>query len=505
MKYCKKCGMLLEDTHVHCIRCGADVTKAENVSMYPIEVMETIEEENERKKASGKIVAMIIGLVAVLTVLVILFLNGIGGGAIPSKKPEEKKPDESVETVATEQEEVAEEPESTVESVPEAEATPAPSDRKVKDDKGRYYDFVEEKDDAGNVIFTAVLPEDLTEREMYRDYEGYSSRYPFSINYTASTKENDVRFTYLSPRQLWYKISEKGKSRSDEMDMTNYMTYFKYDGPKSYLDPLLARSYSGAKIELKNETDVSEQMTAKLEELAKARDNELLSKTGDYAHIGEGTTYAFMDSEFSAKMYEYEITLKDKNVLLCKYVVPSMAHHVTYANSDSNDMGDLTEWYNFAIICFETGNDIEYEDYEDAFDLFVANALPTDLFMYINESYGKEIEKAVAAEEEPEPLDAARLKKYGSEFSSSTKIDDFDSKVMDILRSAGKQAFKGQNVTIYSSDDDKVAFYDSAKQKVFLSTDEKEYPGDSFEELKAAAGSDQPADTQEDTEENTQD
>ena len=27
MKYCKKCGTLLEDTHENCIRCGADVTR----------------------------------------------------------------------------------------------------------------------------------------------------------------------------------------------------------------------------------------------------------------------------------------------------------------------------------------------------------------------------------------------------------------------------------------------------------------------------------------------
>ena len=53
MKYCKNCGMLLEDTHEHCIRCGVDVTVPENVSMYPIEVMETIEEEKERKKHGG--------------------------------------------------------------------------------------------------------------------------------------------------------------------------------------------------------------------------------------------------------------------------------------------------------------------------------------------------------------------------------------------------------------------------------------------------------------------
>ncbi len=484
--------MLLEDTHVHCIRCGADVTLAENVSLYPIEVMETIEEENQRKKASGKIVAMIIGLVAVLTVLVILFLNGLGGKMAQAPAPQsQNNPADTADTADTlvaEETTVSEsatETEPADEVIQEATPTPEPSNRAVKDDKGRYYDYVEEKDDEGNVIFTAIVPEDLTERELYKDYEVYSDRYPFTINFTASTKENDVRFTYLSPRKLWYKISEKGKSRSDEMDITNYMTYFKYDGPKSYLEPLLARSYAGAKIELKNETDVSEKMTAKLEELAKARDKELLGKTGDYAHIGENTTYAFMDSEFSAKMYEYEITLKDKNVLLCKYFIPSMAHHVTYANSDTNDMGDLTEWYNFAIICLETGNDIEYEDYEEAFDLFVENALPTDLFMYIGESYSKEIEKAVAAGEEPKPLDSALLKKYGSEYKPDTKLDDFDTKVLGVLRSAGAKEFKGDGTAVYTSEDDKVAFIDRQKGKVFLSTKEDEYPGDSFEELKS--------------------
>ena len=76
MKYCRKCGMLLEDTHVNCIRCGADVTLEENVSMYPIEVMETIEEENKRKKATGKIIAMLIALVVVLVGLVLFFLYG---------------------------------------------------------------------------------------------------------------------------------------------------------------------------------------------------------------------------------------------------------------------------------------------------------------------------------------------------------------------------------------------------------------------------------------------
>ena len=47
MKYCKNCGMLLEDTHEHCIACGTDVTKAENVSKYPPGVQETIESQKK--------------------------------------------------------------------------------------------------------------------------------------------------------------------------------------------------------------------------------------------------------------------------------------------------------------------------------------------------------------------------------------------------------------------------------------------------------------------------
>ena len=50
MKYCRNCGTLLEDTHEHCIRCGIDVTIPENVSMYPIEVMETLEKEGYKPR-----------------------------------------------------------------------------------------------------------------------------------------------------------------------------------------------------------------------------------------------------------------------------------------------------------------------------------------------------------------------------------------------------------------------------------------------------------------------
>ena len=485
MKYCKKCGTLLEDTHVNCIRCGADVTIAENVSMYPIEVMKTIEEENQRKKASGKLVAMIIGLVIVLTGLILFFLYGMKGKNLNA-------PSDTLDTVSTEsadgapaeQTEPVEEVTPAEEPAEEPEPTPAASGRKVKDSKGVYYEYVTQADDAGNTIFTALIPEELSVRDFYKDYEGCCDRYPFTVNFTASTQENDVRFTYLSPRRLWYKVSSKGKTRSDERDITHYRSYCKYEDAKSYLEPLLTKSYPGAKLALKEEYDVSDKTTSMLEEFAKAQNEVLFGDIGDYGYIGENTSYAPMDYESSAKVYKYEITLPDKNMLFCKYYIPSMAHHLTYSNSEENDMGDLTEWYNFAIVCFETGNEDDYDDYEEAFDLFVANALPTDLFMYINESYSKEIVKAVSEEAEPEPLSESLLKKYGSEFTPTTKTDDFDTKVVEILRSPGAACFKGSDISVYTSDKIKVGFFDKDKNRVFLSAEESQYPGDTFEELK---------------------
>ncbi len=552
MKYCRNCGTLLEDTHEHCIRCGIDVTDPDNVSMYPIEVMETLEKENQQKKASGKIVAMIIGLVVVLVALVLVFLYALGGNV---KKPSEAKPEkETVEAAADEAaaaDTLAADETAAAEEVPqeepeEEEAPAKPSDRKVKDDKGKYYDYVVEKDDAGNEVFTALLPEDLTEREFYKDYEGYSDRYPFMVNFTAATKENDVRFTYLSPRKLWYKLSETGKGRTNESDITHFMTYFAYEGPRSYLDALLSQSYPGVKLELTNEYDVNEVVPQKLTELAKAKNKELFGDIGDYAYIGKNTTYANMDYECSAKIYEYEITLKDKDMLFCRYYVPSMAHNLTYANADNNDRGNITEWYNFAIICFETGNEDNFDDYEEDFNMFIANALPTNMFMYINESYSEDIRKFAKAQEEAieasieaaskayddeeeeesaeedtksksksstddkkdekkddkkddkkedkkddnknsgdlEALDKNKLGEIAKGYKSDTKLDDFDSSVMDILRSAGGSAFSGDGVSVYGSDKAKVAFFNKDKNKVFISPGEDEYPGDDYSELK---------------------
>jgi hypothetical protein len=279
------------------------------------------------------------------------------------------------------------------------------------------------------------------------------------------------------------------------MDMTNYMTYFKYDGDKSYLEPLLKQSYPGAKFEIVNEYDVSKKAVSKIEELAKTKNKELFGDIGDYAHIGENTTYANMDYESSAKVYEYEITLKDKNILYCKYYIPSMALNLMYANSDSNDRGNLTEWYNLGILCLEAGNIDDYDDYGEAFDIFVANTLPTDLFMYISESYGKEIRKGVEEGIPVDPLDKVKLAKYGNDYSAGVELDEFDTGVLEVLKSAGAVTFSGINDTLYSTKSNKVAFIDKAAGRVFFSPEEDEYPGDEYEELKMSEADTESNDT----------
>ena len=103
--------------------------------------------------------------------------------------------------------------------------------------------------------------------------------------------------------------------------------------------------------------------------------------------------------------------------------------------------------------------------------------------MFINESYSAEIIKAVAEEGSPDPLDKSKLEKYGSLYKPDTKLDDFDTKVMEILSSPGKVEFKGENIAVYSSDKNKAAFFDKDKNKVYLTPADNEYPGDSFEEL----------------------
>lgn len=503
MKYCKKCGTLLEEAHEHCIRCGADVTLPENVSPYPVRVMETLDAEKEQKKKTGKIVAMIIILIVLLMVGIFGAIYFAGRKAAPIGNLTNKSKEKTVaETEAGEdasQEDVSNKPAQTddasgdattkeaevsqTEEKSESETENAAStERAISDSKGNYYNLIKEYDDTDKLIFTAIVPEDLTQTEFYKDYSAYSTVFPIGINFTAYNEDNSVRFTYLSPKQLWYKKSETGKTLDDVADLMTYMTYCVYESPTSYLEKILKQNYPGAKMEIVNEYDINEKLPSAIEEMAAAKSRELFKNTDDYAGIGSGTKYTNMDYSSSAKVYEYEITLKDKTVLLCKYYVPAMAHNLMYANQDTNDRGTVTEWYNFGITCFETGNDDLYDEYSEAFDVFAANAMPTDLFMYYLDAYGSEITDSILESREVPKLSKAMLKKYASEYTGADKLSDFGKNVSEFMKLIGDKSFSGEDGSVYTYSESEAVYVDNEKGKVFISPDGEEYPGSEYEQ-----------------------
>lgn len=459
MKYCKKCGTLLEDGLYNCIRCGEDVTNPENVSKYPVKVMETIEANAERKKDANKIAVLIIALILILAVLVGFMFYFLGQKISAAKDAKEEQIEEASE-----------------------EVTEVEPEREISDENGKYYNYISECDEAGNVVFTAVVPEDMTLTEFYKDYEVYSTVYPMGLNFTAYNEDNSVRFTYLSPRHLWFKRSFERGSLNDAADIISYMTFYEYESPTSYLDMLIMQNYPGSSIEVVDAYDINNVAISVIDDIGFDKNEEMNSLTDDYANIGMNTEYTNMDYTASAKIYEYEITTKDNDVVNCKYYIPAMANNLMYDNPDNNDSGTITEWFNFGIFCYETGNDLLYEDYADDFDIFVANAQPTECFFVMMQEYAKEIVKDVEESQVPPKITKELLVEYASAYKGGEKLNDFNKSVKELLTSTLPKQFTFEDSSIYTADDIQVVFCDPQGGKLFISPDETEYPGSEYNE-----------------------
>lgn len=478
MKYCKNCGMLLEDTHERCIKCGADVSIAANVSLYPPEVMKNMASEEAQKKSRNKMVLLLIVIFVVLIALIGVVLWKISTGGLDVSKL--KAP--QAETVA----EAEPEPIQEVEAVEEAPVEEPVKDLDVKDDAGTYYVCKTFTDEGGNPVFNGIYPEDLTVEEFVIDKERYSDRFCELMSFVASDEENTIRFTYMSPQQMWYKSSEKGKTRKNERDPQYYMSFYAFDGAKAYLDGLIKQSYPKAKkIECTGENEVSEALSGKLKDFIKARSDYFKQNNiGDYAHIGEDTEYASMGSSFSAMMYDYQITDQDKEIMYCKFYIPVMSNDLYYASNAANDMGTITEWYIPCICGFEAGNEDLYDDNKASFELFCANAVPLKEFFYINSEYRKDILKAIENAEDPVPPTADRLTEIGKSYSDDCELDEIYGPIYDFLGTYSVKSVSCPDMKIYLPEGIAIAYYDKTANKLFTSPDETEYPGSSYEELK---------------------
>jgi len=502
MKYCKKCGTLLEDTQEICIGCGTDVTIDENVSLYPQQMEKTIiQEKNNQKKRSGLIV-MIILIFAVLIALIIVSVIMVKKSAEnQTSMPEPAKveapvEEETVETAEPESESLLAEEinaDAVIDNSTANETTEAtPSDKTVKDDKGSYYKIDTLADSAGNTIFSTIYPEDFQLVGQQVDYDGYSLRYPVSFTYIVSDEDNTVKFTYFSSKHFWYRNSDNGKTRNNERDIFNYMTYYTYDGVRSYLDALLNASYKDKKkMEFIEKVSIGEQPETTLKEVSDKHTMTLTGEIGDYAKIGEDTEYAAMAAECEAAIYKYQITSRQDNIIYVDIYAPVIANTLSYSTSSNNDKGEVVEWVMPCVAFFESGSEEYYNQYADAFKLFISNSKPTREFFYDNYNYAAYLTKCINEETTLTGLNQAKLKEYHSKYTKDSDIGEYNEGVYKFLNTypAENSLFKNSTEAFSTPGAMKVGYLNKTDGKLFISPDETEYPGDKYEELEATVGS----------------
>lgn len=537
MKYCKKCGTLLEDTQMTCIGCGSDVSSEENYSLYPPEMEESIKEEKTASKKRSGLIFIIIGIVVLLIALIGVLIWYVSSYQIDSLaeaataameesvaddgsySDEEEYVDEETEDYedASEEEEfedASEEEESEDESneaggltsgleIPDAitptvdnssESSEPAENKSVKIEKGDFYNTATVKDGTGTVIFTTMYPEDFTNESSGVEYDKYSLRYPESFSFAVSDDKNIVQFTYMSAQHFWYRKSSKGKSRSNERDIFKYMTYYTYDGVKPYLEALINASYKDIKkLEFIEKKPIDEAMEGKLKSFSEELTKNLSSgDIGDYASIGSDTVYMPMKGDYEACIYSYKATSKQGNFIYMDFYIPVVATTLNYSSAAENDQGDVIEWVVPCIAAFEAGNEELHNAYKDAFKTFIYNSKPTKEFFYVNYAYGQYLDGCIKGDEKPSGLTSAKLKEYHESFNNGSDIGKYNQGIYDFLYSYGSTcstfAKKDGSEKFALPGQYKVGYLDPEKNKFFASVAEDEYPGETYEAMDASVG-----------------
>lgn len=495
MKYCKNCGMLLEDSCDICIGCGLDTANPDNVSKYPPKMEKKLEAERKQNQTRRTtIIAIVIVFVLLLGLLLFIIFNSSNlitsffnkAPVTVSEEATEVAQTEDVED--TDSKEVDYVEEDLTEEVTDApEPTPDPN-RPVKDDEGNYYSRFTLKDEGGNKVFTGLYPEDFTVNTSVIDYSKYSVRFPGRVTFSVGNSDDTVHFTYLSPEQYFHKQSETGSSLSNNRDIFYYMSYLTYGGGQGYADMLIKASYSDAKkVTLVEKKEAPESVKNKLEEMSKTFKREMrVSEMGDYAHIAEDTSYAVMGSEFSADLYKYEIVNKDKSTLFLEFYVPIMANNLYYSSKTTGDRGTVTEWITLGVYCYEAGNEDMFDDYEQAFKVFMDNCVLTCDFYNICDLREADINEAIKAEEKAEAPDSVALSGYSSKLGAS--LSDLDELMyrFTAMRPDAK-LFVLDGYILNADPSMNVAFVNSEKEKVFISPAEDEYPGGGYLDMNVSS------------------
>lgn len=442
MKYCKKCGMLLEDNMEICIGCGSSVTEKESYSRYPEPMQEQIELE---KKEEGKRNLAILAIVLIF--VVILLLIGIFVSQIYINSLEEGTEEGSGKSFFVQR------LKDSIDQNANVQSEAPKKNRTVKDDNGAYYKYVKVKDDEGHDIFTAVFPEDLGTLDHSIDTTRESMCYPSVFSFVATNDENTTQLTFTSPQHYQYITMLSGDIGPADIqaNLEGRISFYDFTTVQDYLNEIVKQAYPTAKkIEPLDEVDETAPVSSELEELIKAYEDGAEKELPGLFGLPETTKFTHNSVYKSDRILNYRILTKEDHAVSCKFYVPVFCERYDFSDEGSDLKGQLSDCYILAVVSFEAGSDELYDWYEDAFGLFVSNIGMTDDFFKLN---------------------PCRINDSVKAFLSSAP--------------SSSKTFKNEDYVVRSGESIQQIFLAPDKELLFATPDKEEYPGDDYLELVA--------------------
>ena len=463
MKYCKKCGMLLEDNMERCIGCGTDVTEKDSYSKYPEQVQEQI--ANEKKEAGKRNLAVI---AIVLIFVVILLMVGIFAARLYSQG------------MASENG-LAKMLQNDGNKKPAAEEK---KDRPVKDDEGAYYKYVTVKDNADHDIFTAVYPEDLSTLTHSVDYTWDSQVFPAVFSFVATNDENTAQLTYRSPQHYQY---IKGTAETDVDVQANVMkciSFYDFKTVEDYIKEMVKQAYpSSKKIEELGSEDVSPAVTAAFDKLVKDYEDKADKELPVLFGLSDSTRFTHKETYKSVKVMDYRILTKEDHAVSCRFYVPVFCEEYDFDDPEQEFSGSLSDCYILAFASYEAGSDELYDWYEDAFDMFVNNSFLTEDFYKGIAGYSDSIRESVKAAQMPKIIGDSELKDIYDNAAAASESRYTDYKDFLALGPTARSTFADDDHKI-NTEGLKLIFINPDKQLIYATKEEDEYPGNDYIELK---------------------
>ena len=470
MKYCKKCGMLLEDNMEICIGCGTDVTDKKSYSKFPEPVQQKLDSE---KKENGK---KVLALLAITLVFIVILLmigiyisqtylllseaegeNGPKTGMFTQMLLNSKKDDKGT----TEQKK---------------------KNRTVKDENGSYYKYLTLKDEAGKDMFTAIYPEELSDVEVSLDLERNSVKIPAVLTFVATNDDNTTQLTFTSPQHYQY-ISGTGFSPAEvQENLMGCVSFYDFKDVETYLEEIIKQGYPTAK-KIEALDEISEPKSSeKLDKLISTYGEEKTDGLAELFGLPEGTGFTHTDTYKSDCIYSYRILTKEDHAVSCRFYVPVFCVRYDFSNPEYDMSGSISDCYILTVSSFEAGSDELYDWYEDAFSLFINNYKLSDGFLNGVDAYADKIKGEINGGKIPRILGADEFSQL---VGSSQEAGEFTKAAGDFLsqKKDAVKTFKADEYVINTGDSIAQVFYDPQKELLFTTGDETEYPGDEFIEF----------------------